>query len=212
MTASAWAATCAVSVAALLAAEYRGARLGIWLAKPLAACCYIGLALQQGALGSTYGVWVLVALCLSWWGDVLLIPRNAPRIFQAGVLCFLAGHLAYVAAFLVRGVSLAAASVAAPAIFLAGYLVLRWLRPMIPDDMRTPVLAYVNVISAMLVLAVGTVAEEWSVLVILGAAMFYFSDLAVARDRFVAPSFWNGAWGLPLYFAAQLLLAGSTGE
>jgi hypothetical protein len=35
------------------------------------------------------------------------------------------------------------------------------------------------------------------------------SDLSVARDRFVAPGFVNRAWGLPTYFAAQLLLAAS---
>jgi hypothetical protein len=29
----------------------------------------------------------------------------------------------------------------------------------------------------------------------------------VARDRFVAPGFVNRAWGLPLYFGAQLLFA-----
>lgn len=212
MSALAWTATCALSVAALLAAEYRGARVGIALAKPLAACCYIGLALQQGALASTYGLCVLVALCLSWWGDVLLIPRDAPRSFQAGLFCFLTGHLAYVAAFAVRGVSIAALSVAAPVVFLAAYAVLRWLREKIPRDMRSPVLAYVNVIAAMLIVAVGTVAEAWSTFVLLGAAMFCLSDLAVARERFVAAGFWNGAWGLPCYFGAQLLLAASIGE
>ena len=42
-----------------------------------------------------------------------------------------------------------------------------------------------------------------------GALAFAISDLAVARERFVTPSFVNGAWGLPLYFAAQLTLAGT---
>ena len=42
-----------------------------------------------------------------------------------------------------------------------------------------------------------------------GAAMFCVSDLSVARDRFVSPGFVNGAWGLPLYFGGQLLLAAS---
>jgi hypothetical protein len=40
-----------------------------------------------------------------------------------------------------------------------------------------------------------------------GALLFYLSDFAVARDKFVAPGFWNGAWGLPFYFVAQLNLA-----
>jgi len=31
------------------------------------------------------------------------------------------------------------------------------------------------------------------------------SDLSVARDRFVSRSFSNRAWGLPLYYAAQIV-------
>ncbi len=43
---------------------------------------------------------------------------------------------------------------------------------------------------------------------IIGAAvMFYFSDLAVARDRFVEPGPVNRLWGLPLYYAAQFVFA-----
>jgi hypothetical protein len=34
----------------------------------------------------------------------------------------------------------------------------------------------------------------------------------VARDRFVEQAFVNGAWGLPLYFAAQIVLALSIGR
>jgi hypothetical protein len=43
--------------------------------------------------------------------------------------------------------------------------------------------------------------------VLLGAVMFYASDLSVARDRFVKRGFLNRVWGLPLYYAAQLVLA-----
>jgi uncharacterized membrane protein YhhN len=42
-----------------------------------------------------------------------------------------------------------------------------------------------------------------------GALLFAASDLAVARDRFVRPALRNKLWGLPAYFAAQLLLAAS---
>jgi uncharacterized membrane protein YhhN len=209
MSAAAWVVVCALCVAALLAAEYRAWRPGVWLAKPLAACCFIGLALQQGALDSSYGICVLAALVACWWGDVLLIPNDAPRSFLAGLVCFLTGHLGFVVAFLVRGVSPAATLVAAPLIGLGGFAILRWLRPHVPKDMQIPVLAYVVVIGSMLALAIGTVSQTWSTFEILGATMFVVSDLAVARDRFVSADFWNGAWGLPLYFGGQLLLAAS---
>jgi hypothetical protein len=40
-------------------------------------------------------------------------------------------------------------------------------------------------------------------------AAFAISDLSVARERFIAPTFANLAWGLPLYFAAQLAIGAS---
>jgi uncharacterized membrane protein YhhN len=65
------------------------------------------------------------------------------------------------------------------------------------------VIAYCLAISAMLWLALGTAQPE----VRLGALLFYGSDLFVARDRFVAPGAVNRLLGLPLYYAAQVLLA-----
>jgi uncharacterized membrane protein YhhN len=42
----------------------------------------------------------------------------------------------------------------------------------------------------------------------LGHALYAVAfALSVARDRFVVPGFVNRAWGLPLYYAAQLVLA-----
>jgi hypothetical protein len=43
--------------------------------------------------------------------------------------------------------------------------------------------------------------------VAVGALAFTASDVSVARDRFVKHEFVNRAWGLPLYFGAQLLIA-----
>jgi uncharacterized membrane protein YhhN len=72
------------------------------------------------------------------------------------------------------------------------------------------VLAYITVITAMVALAAGSVWLRASWTLAAGAVGFYLSDLSVARDRFVAPAFVNRAWGLPLYYAAQLLLGAST--
>jgi uncharacterized membrane protein YhhN len=48
--------------------------------------------------------------------------------------------------------------------------------------------------------------ERW-IFLVGGAVLFFVSDVAVARDRFVEPSWKNRAWGLPAYYAGQLLLA-----
>ena len=66
-----------------------------------------------------------------------------------------------------------------------------------------------GVLSAMLVAGAGASAADPRIFA--GALLFYLSDLSVARDRFVAPGFANGLVGLPLYYAAQLVLASTVG-
>src|SRR5262245_33864792 len=99
-------AAMSAAVALLLAAEYRGWRAGIWLAKPLASTLFLVAAWHYGAADSRYGRLVLVALALSWLGDVLLIPENRPGVFRAGVVAFGLAHVAYIAAFVTRGLDL----------------------------------------------------------------------------------------------------------
>jgi uncharacterized membrane protein YhhN len=207
-------------LAVLLAAERRRARPGaggarpgrgaealVWLAKPLASAGFVAAALREGAPVSIWGHWVAAGLALSWWGDVLLIPRGAPRAFLGGMAAFGAAHVAYATGFLVRGVqpwsAAGATLVAAP----LGAVALRWLWPHLDREWRRPVLAYAVVISAMLALAGATTLARGGGALLAGAALFVLSDVSVARDRFVAPGFANAAWGLPLYYAAQLTLA-----
>ena len=170
---------------------------------------FIGSALAAAALDSSYGRWILAALVLSWFGDVFLIPRRAPRAFQAGILSFLLGHVAFTAAFVIRGLDLRIALLAALLALVASLLAARWLRPHVPAQMRIPVHAYLIVLSLMLVCAAAASGSSGDARILLGALMFYASDLSVARDRFVVSQFTNRAWGLPLYFAAQLVLATS---
>jgi uncharacterized membrane protein YhhN len=95
---------------------------------------------------------------------------------------------------------LAAGLLAGLAAFILGTLAWLWPRAGV---MRWPVVAYGLAIGNMLWLAQGVDRVE----VRLGALLFVASDLAVARDRFVRPGLANRAVGLPLYDAAQVLLA-----
>ena len=79
-----------------------------------------------------------------------------------------------------------------------------------PASLRTAVHAYVAVISAMVATAAGAFGATGDAQLLAGAIAFFGSDLAVARERFVEKSFTNKLWGLPLYYGAQLLLAGTT--
>jgi uncharacterized membrane protein YhhN len=207
-----WALLTAVATVALLFFERAHARAGIWIAKPLAATGFVGAAMSRNALDTAYGTWILAGLVLSFWGDVLLIPRGAPGAFLAGIVCFLLAHVAYLLAFALRGLDVATVGVAGVAVLAASLLGLRHLLPHVPIRMRRPVLLYGVVISVMLVCAAGTVGRNGGVALFVGALSFYVSDLAVARERFVQGSFTNKLWGLPLYFAAQLLLASTIGR
>jgi uncharacterized membrane protein YhhN len=200
---------CAGATLALVASSASGWRLGVWLTKPVASAAFVGVALSLGALDTGYGRLVLAGLCLSWLGDVLLIPRERPLCFQAGILAFLLAHVAYATAFFGRGLSPTPFALGVVAAGVFSRAALRWLRPHVPADFQIPVIAYVTVICTMLVAALTAFVETGNGLILLGAVMFAVSDLSVARDRFVTKSALNEAWGLPLYFAAQVVLAWS---
>ena len=90
---------------------------------------------------------------------------------------------------------------------------LRWLWPHL-DEFCWPVTFYTIIIATMVAASLiaappGNMAMAPYWLVIAGALGFAISDLAVARDRFVAHQFSNKLWGLPLYYGAQLMLAAS---
>lgn len=201
-----------LALACLLLAERAGYRPGVWIAKPAASSGFVAVGLASGAPlkiadGDLYAAGLMAGLVLSWLGDVFLIPRARPAAFRLGLFAFLLGHVAYVLAFASRGLDPVAAGAGAVVLAIPAAWVLRWLGPRLPAGMLAPVRAYVAVISVMLLFAVATTFHQPSTLILTGAAMFYLSDLAVARDRFIAPGFENAAWGLPLYYGGQLALA-----
>ena len=207
MSAEFWVVATGIAVVALLVAESRDFRPGVFVAKPAASTGFILVALASGAADSTYGCWVLAALAFSWLGDVLLIPRGARAAFLGGLVAFLLGHLLYAVGFAELGLDGAWLAVAALLVLGAATGALRWLNPHVEGEMVWPVRAYVVVISLMVVSAAGATGHTGVGLVLAGAVLFYVSDLAVARERFVAQTFTNRLWGLPTYYGGQVLLA-----
>jgi uncharacterized membrane protein YhhN len=178
------------------------------LFKPLASLCFVALALEGGALESSYGLLLISGLILCLFGDVFLIPSN-DKTFIAGLGSFLLGHLLYALAFFQLAVHPTAMLISLLPVAALGIISLRWLWPHLPPNMKVPVCAYVVVICTMLLAASlcwGTTPGAW---ILLGAWGFAISDLSVARNQFVSPGFSNRLWGIPLYFGAQLLLAWS---
>jgi uncharacterized membrane protein YhhN len=194
-----------------LLAEVRGRPGWLWLAKPLASAAFLWAAVAWGAAGSGVGFALLVGLALCALGDVLLIRQGAGPLLHAGMAAFGLGHLTFAAAFFGHGVSWPMLAVGAAAIALLAAAAWRWLGPRLAMSDRLPVALYVFVISSMLAGAVGAVGAGAPAGLAVGAALFAASDLAVAQDRFVAPSFTSTLWGLPAYYTAQLAIAHGAG-
>jgi uncharacterized membrane protein YhhN len=200
------AVACAVFVAGLLVAEHRPAGIERAVCKLGASTAFVVFALSLGATSTTYGRLVLVALLLSWVGDALLLS-SAQRVFIGGLAAFLLAHVAYTVAFWTTGPSPLVVLAALVCFGAAGVITLRWLWPHLSAGDRPPVVAYILVIVVMCAAAAGSSRAVGSLVPAVGAACFMASDVAVARDQYVVRSVANRLWGLPLYYAAQLLLA-----
>jgi uncharacterized membrane protein YhhN len=203
-----------ICIILLLARERRGDLFGQAILKLMASTGFIGCALVAGAWQSSFGRWVLVALVLSWAGDACLLSRRR-REFLIGLACFLLAHLVYSVALVQLGVDRESLLLAGLVLTVVGFGVAFWLLPKVESGMQVPVAAYLVAISTMLAFGAGAAAAASdrgvpgpiaSILLIAPLA-FYFSDLFVARDRFVAHAFINRLWGLPLYYGAQILFA-----
>ena len=117
------------------------------------------------------------------------------------------GHLLFAIGFAVRGPAWPVAGGTLVGLLLPAIIVHRWLMPHVEAGMRVPVLAYMAVITSMLALAVGLAAATTAWVLLGGAALFYVSDLAVARDRFIEENPINHVWGAPAYFIGVWLMA-----
>lgn len=213
---NAWlAAIAALALLAILGLYLPGARLLFHIAKPLATLAIIALAWRLPGAEPRYRRSILVGLALGLVGDVLLM-LDGEAAFMAGLGSFLFGHLAYLHAYRQRA-SQGTAGWPFAAYALLAVLVLAWLWPFLPPELRVPVLAYVAVLAAM---AAQAAAVWWrrrdatTACAALGGASFLASDAILAIDRFALPLVAAQALLLALYWLAQALIAVSvrTGE
>jgi uncharacterized membrane protein YhhN len=192
------------AVIVLIVADKRGARAIAALAKIVASLSFMALAARHDVMRTDAGLLLFVGLVLSFIGDVALLSKEK-RPFLIGLGAFLLAHVAYAAAFLVRGVDVRMLPYTVAMLAVIGGLVLRWLWPHVKSSMRVPVVLYVIAISAMVALA-GALLGERSATLLNGAVLFMVSDVFVARERFVKAGGINRPLGLPLYYAGQVLL------
>ncbi len=177
--------------------------------KMTASTGFLITAFAAGAFRSRVGIAIFIGLIFSWFGDLFLIG-SGPKYFLAGLVSFFAGHLCYATAFATYRTNFRIAAIALVVLVIPGYLLSQWILPGVKDPgLRVPVIAYTCVITVMLALATGCLKHPGGVLIFIGALLFYFSDIFVARAAFVASGFINSLIGLPLYFGGQAILAAS---
>jgi len=203
-----------VLLCAVLYFEKTQNRTGLVPAKGCLSLLFILAALVQKDPLSPYIGFVVTGLVFCFGGDVFLaLPQK--KAFMPGLISFLVGHVFYVIGFFsvagFRGwtwVSLVLAGA-------ISFLVYRWLRSHL-GKMKGPVIGYMVVITVMVcaassVLAAADFSLSGRIMVFAGAVAFYFSDVFVARDRFMKNEFVNRLVGLPMYYAGQFLIAFSLG-
>jgi uncharacterized membrane protein YhhN len=202
-------------LAGLLYFENNGNLKGKLPTKTILSCLFILAAVLQNRPLPGYFSIMLLGLVFCLGGDVFLaLPQE--RMFLLGLVSFLLGHVCYVLGFFyVAELNLWTWAGGGAGLAVSG-LVFFWLRPHL-GTLLGPVIAYIVVITVMVIGAFTVFGDAGlnltgRVMVLFGAVSFYFSDLFVARDRFLKAQFTNRLIGLPLYYGGQFLLAFSIGQ
>ena len=180
---------------------------------PLSALFIIAALIQPHPLAPFF-YFMLIGLICCMAGDICLVfPQRA--MFLTGLVAFLVGHIWYTVAFFYTASIHQLAWIGFLVVLLAGGWIFLWLKPHL-GSMKLPVLLYIIFISLMIggawtVIGDANLSRSGRILVFAGAVLFYFSDLFVARQRFIKKTYRNRLFGLPLYYLGQYLLAFSTG-
>jgi uncharacterized membrane protein YhhN len=198
----------------LLYYEKKEDRKPLLIVKTILSLLFVITALLQLHPVPAYYHYLFVGLILCLVGDVCLaLPQK--KTFMAGLAAFLVGHVLYIFSFSSLTQIYDWISAWLFVILCMSALIFLWLCPHL-KSMLIPVLLYVLVITVM-------VSGAWAVFwkssfqisgrgfIFLGSLCFYFSDVFVARDKFIKEQYRNRLLGLPLYYTGQFLLAFSVG-
>lgn len=203
-----------ILMAGLLNFEKNDNKKGLIPAKTALSLLFVIAVIIQPHPFPYFYYFLLTGLLFCLAGDVFLaLPQK--MMFLLGLTSFLIGHVFYVIAFFgVAGINQWTLAGTLVAVVTSGWVYM-WLRPHL-GAMNGPVLLYMFVITVMLsgawsVLGDSRLTLTGRVMVFGGSLLFYFSDIFVARERFLKSEFLNRLTGLPMYYTGQFLLAFSVG-
>ena len=208
-----------ITVTMLHRHEFAGEEKGIHLWKPLSSTLMTGILLIAFFRGECarmeFTLAILAGILLCFGGDMALMFMNrSKKAFRIGLVLFLLGHVAYIAAFTWFSGFHRSDWISGAILAVLGIAVYVYLLPGL-GDMKIPVLLYVIIISVMVNRAVSvfsgdyfTATQAW--LITGGAVLFYVSDVILALARF-RHTWRYGRINLAFYYAGQVLTAMSAG-
>ena len=197
---------CFANVAVHLIFEWRKWQTARSVSKLFASTSFVVLAVMSGAPDSVYGRFILLALVFSMVGDILLLSLRSAFLL-GGITAFFFAHVLFAAALASQPLEITWLIVTLTVLAAAGLLFLRWMWKYLKSFYKIAVPVYLAAITLMTALAIGASSASGSPLLALAAIAFAVSDVSVARDRFIAKDIVNKLWGLPLYYAAQIMFA-----
>lgn len=173
-----------------------------YVMKPLTMVVLIGAALALDDVDGTARSWFVAALALSLAGDVfLMLPSDQ---FVPGLASFLLGHIAYIVGLQSLDTSATGLVIGLVVVLVAlpvlGLRIAKAVRSGDEPALLGPVVAYMLVISAMVVSASAT----GNVFAIAGAVSFYASDALIAWTRFIEDFPWGRVGIIVTYHLAQV--------
>jgi len=204
----------AILLFGLLYYENRVNQKGLLLTKAVLSLLFVIAALVQPHPISVYYYCLLVGLTFCLGGDIFMALRHK-MMFLFALFFFFIGHIFYIFGFFYVAQLSQWTWVGFLTVLVISVWIYFWLKPYL-RSMKAPVVLYVIIITIMLsgawsVLGDSNLAQPGRIMVFVGALSFYFSDIFVARDRFLRKGFLNRLIGLPMYYTGQFLLAFSVG-
>ena len=157
---------------------------------------------------------LLVALILSWIGDIILLFANKGELyFIGGLIAFLLSHIFYILLFnkqlkmyLKKSRTIYWIGITSIIIYLLVMMVV--LMPYL-GDLLLPVFVYAMTISIMLLFALKGFLN-WqkpaNIYIFIGAIIFVASDSVLAFDKFYAAIPYSSFFIMSTYLAAQYLI------
>lgn len=165
-----------------------------------ASTLFVAIPFCTHAVRSGYGISVSLALVFCWLGDYA-----GPYSFMIGVGFFLIGHGFLILGYVLHGLKMARLAFAAPIGLGISVWIGLQLLPLVHSHEQWLVIAYLVTITLMVSLAGGAQGRWTHRLLVLGAVLFYVSDLFLALNRYTAIQIDYTYFGYPMYYAACVL-------